>query len=80
VKRVEQTLDKKNFGITMFLGLLLIKEQTVIHPDWPSIDDFLVHLVCLLILMVALARLVRDEIKKNSRNEHLENDKGQRRL
>jgi hypothetical protein len=34
------------------------------HPDWPSIDDFLVHVACLLILVLALARLVLDEIRK----------------
>jgi hypothetical protein len=34
------------------------------HPDWPSIDDFLVHVACLLILIFALARLVLDEIRK----------------
>jgi hypothetical protein len=34
------------------------------HPDWPSIDDFIVHVACLLILICALARLVRDEIQK----------------
>ena len=57
-------VDKNFFGTTMLLGLLLIKEQTVIKPDWPSIDDFLVHLACLLILIIALARLVRDEAKR----------------
>jgi hypothetical protein len=36
----------------------------VLHPDWPSIDDFVVHVACLLILMAALARFVRDEIRK----------------
>jgi hypothetical protein len=34
------------------------------HPDWPSIDDFLVHVACLLILILALSRLVLDEIKR----------------
>lgn len=34
------------------------------HPDWPSIDDFIVHVASLLILICALARLVRDEIQK----------------
>jgi hypothetical protein len=34
------------------------------HPDWPSIDDFIVHVACLLILILALARLVLDEIRK----------------
>jgi hypothetical protein len=34
------------------------------HLDWPSIDDFIVHIACLLILICALARLVRDEIQK----------------
>lgn len=33
-------------------------------PDWPSIDDFVVHVACLLILIIALARLVRDEFRK----------------
>ena len=32
--------------------------------DWPSIDDFVVHVACLLILIIALARLVRDEFRK----------------
>jgi hypothetical protein len=34
------------------------------HLDWPSIDDFIVHVAWLLILICALARLVRDEIQK----------------
>ena len=36
----------------------------MIHPDWPAIDDFLVHVACLFVLIAALARIVWDEIRK----------------
>jgi hypothetical protein len=36
----------------------------MIYPDWPAIDDYVVHLACLIVLIIALARFVRDEIRR----------------
>jgi hypothetical protein len=36
----------------------------MIHPNWPEIDDYVVHLACLIVLIIALVRFVRDEIRR----------------
>jgi hypothetical protein len=63
---VEQSLDKKEIGITMFLGLLFIKEQTMTSPDWPAqTENFLLRWTPVVSLAIFVVGYIWHHLKRS---------------